>query len=314
MGRDIFNSAGAGRLSNAALSEQLRQYQRQARIWLRVGLFGIAGGLIAAAAVQNALLKTALVMALFGGGLCCALLLSGGAQKKLKSLMQEQLGGFFCTELEKAFGPEMHTAEMRIDEPLLKALYVLDRRWEESETENFREGIYHGLHFAAANVRLLHVCEQGGHGQGNLGTSRDMVFKGLVIRCETRVPAASAIRANARAEKCACGAVTGGESFGRRFCVTAEHTEAAQALLTPQFIAWLGRFEQELSGTISGFCWEGHVFSLAVETDYGFASVASNVDMSDLDAVRRSYSTSLREMEKTLALLLENKALFAQQI
>lgn len=47
--------------------------------------------------------------------------------------------------------------------------------------------------------------------------------------------------------------------------------------------------------------------------DYGFAAVASNVDMRDLNAVRRSYCNSLREMEKTLDLLLENKTLFAQQ-
>ena len=47
--------------------------------------------------------------------------------------------------------------------------------------------------------------------------------------------------------------------------------------------------------------------------DDGFAAVASNVVMRDLNAVRRSYCNSLREMENTLDLLLENKVLFAQQ-
>lgn len=60
-----------------------------------------------------------------------------------------------------------------------------------------------------------------------------------------------------------------------------------------------------------GFRWEGRVLSLAVETDYGFAAVASNVDLRDLDALRRSYCASLHAMEETLDLLLKNTALFA---
>ena len=60
-----------------------------------------------------------------------------------------------------------------------------------------------------------------------------------------------------------------------------------------------------------GFRWEGRVLSLAVETDYGFAAVASNVDLRDLDALRRSYCASLHAMEETLDLLLKNTALLA---
>ena len=55
------------------------------------------------------------------------------------------------------------------------------------------------------------------------------------------------------------------------------------------------------------------MLSLAVETDYGFAAVASNVDLRDLDALRRSYCVSLHAMEETLDLLLKNTALFAAQ-
>ena len=104
-GENTFSAAGTEKLSNETLSEQLGRYQRQARIWLRVGLLGIVGGLIAAIAVRDAALK----VVLFGGGLCCVLFLSGGAQKKLKSLMQEQLGDFFRAELKKSFGPDLHT-------------------------------------------------------------------------------------------------------------------------------------------------------------------------------------------------------------
>lgn len=312
MGRNSFGAAGVEKLSDAELSEQLGRYQRQARTSLRVGLLGIASGLIATVAMQNTALKAVIVAVLFGGGLCCVLFLSGGAQKKLKTLMQEQLGDFFSAELEQSFGPKLHTPEMQIDRTFLETLCLPDRKWEECETESFREGSYHGLHFAAANVRLYHVYEQG-HGQGSLGTGRDMVFKGLVLRCETCSPVSPAIHAAVRTESSPRGVMTGDELFDRCFCVTAEREQDARALLTSQFTAWLSELAQRVEGRLSAFCWEGRAFSLAIETDYGFAAVASDVDMRNLDAVRRSYSTSLREMEKTLALLLENKALFAQQ-
>ena len=143
--------------------------------------------------------------------------------------------------------------------------------------------------------------------------SGDMVFKGLVLRCKTHAMSPSALRVNVSTENSSRGAVTKNEAFDRRFCIAEECAEAAQVLPMPQFTAWLSSFEQELSGTISGSCREGDIFSLAVETDYRFAAVASNVDMGDLDAVRRSYITSLREMEKITGLLSENKTLFAQR-
>ena len=77
------------------------------------------------------------------------------------------------------------------------------------------------------------------------------------------------------------------------------------------FLELMNEFSQRVEGQLLGFRWEGRVFSLAVETDYGFAAVASNVDLRDLDALRRSYCASLHAMEETLDLLLKNTALFA---
>ena len=71
--------------------------------------------------------------------------------------MHEQMGDFFRSEWEKTFGPDIHTPEMRIDEPFMKALHLLDGEWETCSVENFHEGEYGGVHFSAANVRLDHV-------------------------------------------------------------------------------------------------------------------------------------------------------------
>ena len=75
----------------------------------------------------------------------------------------------------------------------------------------------------------------------------------------------------------------------------------------------MNEFRQRVEGQLLGFRWEGRVLSLAVETDYGFAAVASNVDLRDLDAVRRSYVRSLHEMEGLLDVLLDSSELLSPQ-
>ncbi len=305
-----FETVGTEKMTDTELSKKLGHYQKMSSAWLLVGLIGVVGGTISFFAVQDAALKAILVTVLFFGGVCCALFLGGGAQKKLKALMHEQLGDFFHAELEKAFGPDIHTPEMRINEPFMKTLHLLDGQWEECEVENFHEGTHRGVHFSAANVRLDHVYERAIAHEG-LETCRDKVFKGLVLRCETCVPAPSPIRVNARTESSPRGVVTDNEIFDRSFCVTAEPGQDAFYLLTPQFMELLETFGQHIEGHILGFQWKNSIFSLALETDFGFAAVASDVDLRDLDAARRSYTKSLQEMGETLDLLLKNATLFA---
>lgn len=103
------------KMSEAELSKKLGQYQKQARIWTIIGLVGVLGGVISFFAVDDMALKSILTAVLFFGGVCASLFLGGGAQKKLKALMQEQMGDFFRAELENAFGPDMHTAQILID-------------------------------------------------------------------------------------------------------------------------------------------------------------------------------------------------------
>ena len=128
--RSAFAAPDAGRMADAELSKRLGGLQRQSAAWLLVGLVGAMSGTVCFFTVQAALLRAILVTVLFFGGVCCAVFFGGGAQKKLKALMHEQMGDFFRSEWEKTFGPDIHTPEMRIDEPFMKALYLLDGEWE----------------------------------------------------------------------------------------------------------------------------------------------------------------------------------------
>lgn len=299
------------KLSDAELSKKLGHYQKMASMWLLIGLIGVVSGTIAFFATQDTTLKIILVTELFFGGVCCAMFLGGGAQKKLKALLQTQLGDFFRTELENAFGADVHTPEMQIDELLLKALCLLDQQWEECTVENLHEGSYHNVRFSAANVRLDHVYERAIPHEG-LETCRNMVFRGLVLRCKTRISAASPVRVNARTEDSPRGIITGNAAFDRSFCVTAASEQDAFQLLTPQFLAVLKSLDGQLDGQLLGFYWSESVLTLALETDYGFASIASDVDLRNLDAARQSYINSLQALKDFLDLLLQNTALFTQ--
>ena len=306
-GKD-FDTVGAERMTDAELSKKLGHYQKMSAALLLVGVVGAVSGTISYFAVQDMALKVILVTALFFGGVCCAFFFGGGAQKKLEALMQERLGDFFRTEWEKAFGPDIHTPEMRIDEPFMQALHLLDGEWEECRVERFHEGDHGGVHFSAANVRLDHVYQRGTPHEG-FETCTNMVFKGIVLRCRTCVPVPSPILANVRTEDSPRGVLTGNETFNRSFCVTADSEQDAAHLLTPQFINFLTEFDRDVEGQIMSFCWEGKIFSLALETDFGIAAVASSVDLRDLGAVRRSYIRSLEELGSVLDRLIAGPTL-----
>ena len=229
------NARGTEKMTDAELSRKLGHYQRLASRCLVVGLIGVIGGMVSFFAVRDTALRAILVAVLFFGGLCCAIFLGGGARKKLKLLLQEQMGDFFQSELEQVFGPMLDDAELRIDKAFLRSLPMLEGRWEECFVEDNYTAVYRGLPFSAANVRLDHVYRRGTPHEG-YETCRDALFLGLVLRCRTRMPAPSPIRGSARTEADNGGVKTGNTAFDRRFCVTAKQEQDAFRLLTPEFL------------------------------------------------------------------------------
>ena len=92
------------KMTDAELSKKLGHYQAMSVIWFWVGVVGAVSGAIFYFVLQNKALKSLLVAVLFFGGIFCAYFFSGGAQKKLKVLMQEQMGDFFRAEWERLSG------------------------------------------------------------------------------------------------------------------------------------------------------------------------------------------------------------------
>lgn len=98
--KDKFEPVGAECMTDAELSKQLGSYQRTESIGMLLGVLLVIAGCIMMFVYRNIAVICILVFA----GVALFLLVAKPAQTKKKALMQQQLGGFFHTELTKAFG------------------------------------------------------------------------------------------------------------------------------------------------------------------------------------------------------------------
>ena len=105
------DSIGKEKMTDQELSQAFGRYQRRESIGILLGALLVIAGCISAFVQHNLLLVCILVFA----GVGLILLLALPAQKKKKALMEQQMGGFFRTELTRAFGPEPQTPELPID-------------------------------------------------------------------------------------------------------------------------------------------------------------------------------------------------------
>ena len=115
--KDKFEPVGVERMTDAELSKQLGSYQRTESIGMLLGILLVIAGCIMMFVYRNIAVICILVFA----GVALFLLVAKPAQTKKKALMQQQLGGFFRTELTKAFGPEPEPATLPIDRAYLAA-------------------------------------------------------------------------------------------------------------------------------------------------------------------------------------------------
>ena len=115
--RSDFDAVGVERMTDAELSKKLGSYQRTESISISLGVILVITACISMFIQRDPFFVCALAFP----GVALFLLVAKPAQTKKKALMQQQLGGFFRTELAKAFGPEPEPATLPIDWAYLSA-------------------------------------------------------------------------------------------------------------------------------------------------------------------------------------------------
>ena len=300
-------AVGMEKLTDAELSKKLGSYQITESISILLGVILVITACITMFIRRDPLLVCALAFP----GVALFLLVAKPAQKKKKALMQQQLGSFFRTELTKAFGPEPEPATLPIDWGYLAAAKLSNDPFTECTVTDFHEGEHKGLRFSAANVELRRTVEEkSGPDNDNWMTRTETLFRGIVVRCKDICDPALDIALNDMFQERKKDDITDPAAFRKHF---AAHTASGQEVddqVTPQLRELVKKLETtSRTSKLCGLILRDGDLALALNTRYVFAGVPEELDLRDIDGIRKWFTASLTGMGNLLDLLMESPVL-----
>ena len=295
------------KLTDAQLSKKLGSCQKAESIGMLLGILCVVSGCILMFVKRDIILICVLVFV----GVALFLLVAKPAQTKKKALLQQQLGSFFRTELTKAFGPEPEPATLPIDRAYLKAAKLSAVDFTECTVTDFHEGECAGLRFSAANVELRRTVEEkSGPDNDNWMTRTETLFRGIVVRCKDICDPTLDIALNDMFRERKKDDITDPAAFRKYFTAHTADGREADDQVTPQLRDLVQKLEaSSASAKLCGLVLRGGDLTLALNTRYVFADVPDELDLRDIDGIRKWYTASLTGMERLLTLLRESPAL-----
>lgn len=305
--KDKFEPIGTERMTDAELSKQLGSYQRTESIGMLLGVLLVIAGCIMMFVYRNITVICILVFA----GVALFLLVAKPAQTKKKALMQQQLGGFFRTELTKAFGPEPEPATLPIDRAYLKTAKLSAVDFTECTVTDFHEGEHKGRRFSAANVELRRTVEEkSGPDNDNWMTRTETLFRGIVVRCKDICNPALDIALNDMFQERKKDDITDPAAFRKHFAAHTADGREVDDQVTPQLRDLVQKLEvSSRTSKLCGLILRDGDLTLALNTRYVFAGVPEELDLRDIDGIRKWFTASLTGMGNLLDLITESPAL-----
>ena len=295
------------KLTDAQLSKKLGSCQKAESIGMLLGILCVVSGCILMFVKRDIILICVLVFV----GVALFLLVAKPAQTKKKALLQQQLGSYFRAELTKAFGPEPEPATLPIDWAYLKAAKLSAVDFTECTVTDFHEGEHKGLRFSAANVELRRTVEEkSGPDNDNWMTRTETLFRGIVVRCKDICDPALDIALNDMFRERKKDDITDPAAFRKYFAAHTADGREADDQVTPQLRDLVQKLEaSSASAKLCGLVLRGGDLTLALNTRYVFADVPDELDLRDIDGIRKWYTASLTGMGNLLDLITESPAL-----
>ena len=293
-------------MSDAELSKKLGSYQKTESIGILLGVLLVIAGCVSMFIQRNVILVCALVFP----GVALFLLVAKPAQNKKKALLQ-QLGGYFHEELTRAFGPEPEAPELPIDWAYLQAAKLSTISFTECTVTDFHEGEHKGLRFSAANVELRRTVEEkSGPDNDNWMTRTETLFRGIVVRCKDICLPALDIALNDMFQERKKDDITDPAAFRKYFAAHRLDGREADDQVTPQLRDLVQKLETSSSSAkLCGLILRDGDLTLALNTRYVFAGVPEELDLRDIDGIRKWFVASLKGMGQLLDLLAASPAL-----
>lgn len=301
------DAQSAEKMTDEELSKKLGSYQKTESISISLGVLLVIAGCISMFIQHDPILVCALVFP----GVALFLLVAKPAQTKKKALMQQQLGGFFRAELTKAFGPEPKPATLPIDWAYLEAAKLSVVSFTECTVTDFHEGEHKGLRFSAANVELRRTVEEkSGPDNDNWMTRTETLFRGIVVRCKDICDPALDIALNDMFQERKKDDITDPAAFRKHFSAHTADGREADDQVTPQLRDLVQKLEESSrSAKLCGLILRYGDLTLALNTRYVFAGVPEELDLRDIDGIRKWFTASLTGMGRLLDLLMTSPAL-----
>lgn len=295
------------KLTDAQLSKKLGSYQKAESIGMLLGILCVVSGCILMFVKRDIILICVLVFV----GVALFLLVAKPAQTKKKALLQQQLGGYFRAELTRMFGVEPAAPALPIDRAYLESAKLTAVPWTECSIYAFHEGECAGLRFSAANVELRRTVEEkSGPDNDNWMTRTETLFRGIVVRCKDICDPALDIALNDMFRERKKDDITDPAAFRKHFAAHTADGREADDQVTPQLRDLVQKLEaSSASAKLCGLVLRGGDLTLALNTRYVFADVPEELDLRDIDGIRKWYTASLAGMERLLTLLRESPAL-----
>ena len=294
-------------MSDAELSKKLGSYQKTESIGILLGVLLVIAGCVSMFIQRNVILVCALVFP----GVALFLLVAKPAQNRKKALLQRQLGGYFHEELTRAFGPEPEAPELPIDWAYLQAAKLSTVSFTECTVTDFHEGEHKGLRFSAANVELRRTVEEkSGPDNDNWMTRTETLFRGIVVRCKDICLPALDIALNDMFQERKKDDITDPAAFRKYFAAHRLDGREADDQVTPQLRDLVQKLETSSnSAKLCGLILRDGDLTLALNTRYVFAGVPEELDLRDIDGIRKWFVASLKGMGQLLDLLAASPAL-----
>ena len=295
------------KLTDAQLSKKLGSCQKAESIGMLLGILCVVSGCILMFVKRDIILICVLVFV----GVALFLLVAKPAQTKKKALLQQQLGGYFRAELTRMFGVEPAAPALPIDRAYLKAAKLTAVPWTECSIYAFHEGECAGLRFSAANVELRRTVEEkSGPDNDNWMTRTETLFRGIVVRCKDICDPTLDIALNDMFQERKKDDITDPAAFRKHFAAHTADGREVDDQVTPQLRDLVQKLEaSSASAKLCGLVLRGGDLTLALNTRYVFADVPDELDLRDIDGIRKWYTASLTGMERLLTLLRESPAL-----
>ena len=152
--------------------------------------------------------------------------------------------------------------------------------------------------------------EKSGPDNDNWMTRTETLFRGIVVRCKDICNPALDIALNDMFQERKKDDITDPAAFRKYFAAHTADGREVNDLVTPQLRDLVQKLEASSgSAKLCGLILRDGDLTLALNTRYVFAGVPEELDLRDIDGIRKWFTASLTGMGNLLDLITESPAL-----